>query len=377
MRYLGLAIFALLPLIQSCDSSSLQQDSKIVSANLINGSAIEANDPAAKFTILLRSNSSYCTGSLIAPNIVLTAAHCFNKSEPGSVVAVQRAQANSSVSKDIKVRHIFRHPKWKFGNDINEAGDVALLELERPVNSTYKPIALYDGPLPSNYESFPLEAYGYSLYTENSSIDLTDYFKDITRDSYTSGSPSNKLNGKLLTATDSPYNTENHFIFAEQLTGGMCSGDSGGPMVVNINGERIQIGVFNSMVSTKGGDIDCSSYSIAAYLQPYLEWINKTLRENKLAPIVPKTFATSEAITNVENPDTYCVYAKTNDIIFLESVKEQIVNNVCDKNIITELEKAIEVAAEYCTTDLARNYQDALKATLKSVSANCQAEVKD
>jgi len=94
--------------------------------------------------------NSFCTGSLIAPDLVLTAAHCMFDSQTGARVpdAEIEFQADLRAGRAAAYRGVRRslvHPDFTFGGDnfaARVANDVALLELDQPIrNTTITPFA--------------------------------------------------------------------------------------------------------------------------------------------------------------------------------------------------------------------------------------------
>ncbi len=95
--------------------------------------------------------NSFCTGSLIAPDLVLTAAHCMFDKETGARVPDREIEflADWRAGRAAAYRGVRRslvHPDFTFtGDDFADrvAHDVALLELDQPVkNTTIIPFAV-------------------------------------------------------------------------------------------------------------------------------------------------------------------------------------------------------------------------------------------
>lgn len=97
----------------------------------------------------------FCTGTLIAPDLVLTAAHCVIDRQTGRVhepgaLTFRAGMSFDTVIAQRQVIQIAAHPEYvsgpKNGAD-NIARDVALLKLDEPVSTTdADPFAVHDQP---------------------------------------------------------------------------------------------------------------------------------------------------------------------------------------------------------------------------------------
>lgn len=122
---------------------------------IINGDFVDL-DTYPWFTSLLTTSSNYnfCGGQLIAPDVVLTAAHCTQYNEPGDIkVRIGSLQApyqtGNNGGQEVEFRNvvgIWEHPDY---DAFTVDNDFALLKLDSV--STITPIAIDNNNLSDNY----------------------------------------------------------------------------------------------------------------------------------------------------------------------------------------------------------------------------------
>ncbi|MEP1961462.1 trypsin-like serine peptidase [Tateyamaria sp.] len=130
-RWMALSIMGL-----TVTTTALAQDSHL--RRLSNGVDAKAWEAVGRLNI---GNSGFCTGTLIAPNMVLTAAHCLYDKESG--VRIEHDQVeflagwrDGRASAYRTVRRAVVHPNYEYASHVNTGGegnDLALLELDHPI----------------------------------------------------------------------------------------------------------------------------------------------------------------------------------------------------------------------------------------------------
>lgn len=229
---------AWLTLAVGCAVTTAEQEQAII------GGAVDDTDEAVvalverpvcsdEFTIA-------CSGTVVAPQIVLTAAHCV---PPG---AAREVHVGSPVGAGRFVKSVdaIRHPSF---DDATHAFDVAIVRLAEPVEVT--PVPLPTAMLDASFVGASARVVGFG-------VEAAGAIADGKRRSGTMTIQTVAAN--TFAATPAPSNT--------------CGGDSGGPVFVSVGADEQLLGV------TVAGDPTCTvdatngrvDISVADFIQPYL-----------------------------------------------------------------------------------------------------------
>lgn len=161
-----------------------------------------------------------CTGTVIAPRWIVTAAHCAfdpNDNPIRSMVTLTGVADTTAHGESIGADHLIVDPRW---NPDTGAGDMLLVHLKSPSSRPPMKVAVQDG----EYVSKPdvPNAAGWGDVDEDSTVD-TDVLQEAyleLRDDQTCAAFATDFDPATQTCAGTP----------EQA--GVCHGDSGGPLIV-------------------------------------------------------------------------------------------------------------------------------------------------
>ncbi|UOF02799.1 S1 family peptidase [Bdellovibrio reynosensis] len=269
-------------LCSGCGLAIQTHENQDISGNgsIINGTPVEERvSDAAKSVVLIEMHDiqgrplTICTATLIGPNTVLTAAHCFDKTRMRAFGGFNVIFTNNylkTYGNALKLKGLRMALHGSYNSTKMYDHDIALGTFKGEVPEGYEPVD-YDSDKAANYAHQTVYSYGFGKsqdYTGKRGERGHEYVGVLHR-------------GVLKVAGN--YNSYSDRYFLDPSTSVfICSGDSGGPQFFHEDGVLKVIGVHSAVYGTKldNGFTSCKGRGQVTKVAPFAQWIRET--ESKL-----------------------------------------------------------------------------------------------
>ncbi len=237
----------LLPILASCSVATVSEDNNASEEKIISG-----QKEALFAGVVGLGGSTYitCTGTLIAPNVVITAAHCI-QSTMSNFVAYPIGQAQvggvygANTNQSARIIDYVIHQNWKGYVGEDQSHDLAMLYLSNPLRG----VEVYE------------IAYGQGTDYIGQNAKAIGYGKTDANNDNTTGI-------KMSTMLSIESNNQGVFkSVASSSNESICQGDSGGPLMIADQTSYKLLGVASFVYGR------CNSSSWHVDVTRHVDWI--------------------------------------------------------------------------------------------------------
>jgi secreted trypsin-like serine protease len=285
--FLSLDIVVSSPLqIDKEEASHSQTDERALKDRIIGGKVANAKRYPyfTSLDIYFESGlTTYCGGSLVHSDIVMTVASCLIPYESNDTIVEIQVYVNYTQSIEVTGYLTgFEHERLGIAyimhldfDDVNYFNDIGLVYLDSPINDV-KPVKLnMNGNIPS--ASNTLTVMGHGTISNAATSEYPDYLMETSLPivSFQDCNDSNSYNGAILNPT---------MICAGASGKGACIGDAGGPLIIRGNTaiKDVQVGILSW-----GQDCGMANYpDVYTRVSAYSQWVqNYICLYSKVKPL--------------------------------------------------------------------------------------------
>lgn len=232
---------------------------------IVNGRRAGANETWSTVALVDAEGYTFCTGTLVAPTVVVTAAHCF-QDENGRPLSVGQVQVAGGIldaypapaARRRAAARIVPHPRFTLepiagpASGIGRDHDIGVVLLQQGIFDVPPAPIMPSGRLGQLVPNQTrITVSGFGINNNNQALDLPG----------------------VLHIGETPFldRTDYEFVAGGNGLTDTCNGDSGGPAYVNLEGTRYLAGATSRAAHDSQGD--CGDRGIYTLVPAYLDWL--------------------------------------------------------------------------------------------------------
>jgi len=291
--------FASLPLVFSLLVGCSNSNSALTTVsddgdNIVNGKLVAEMTEARSSTVFLAAlrpdgSASFCTGTLIAENLILSAAHCVPKPDQKNVITIVGFGLN--LDESFGPNH-----KYPFYRTIDAKPHKDYDPTTKSLGNAPFDLAIFKfkGAIPPEFKVRALPAFDFKIAASDT-LEMIGYgnTSEIAQDSailrQTELSADRITDLVHIKATDKEGVVQERdipvpgTIIVKQPDTGVCTGDSGGPLYVkNSEGQLTYVGITSMGLDVTPNALSaekksCRGVSLFVDIREQLKWITETV----------------------------------------------------------------------------------------------------